>query len=208
MDLTIDRHGLLPLHEQLTERIRQLVDGGELSAGDPLPTIREASERLGVNANTVAAAYRALEREGYLVQRKRAGTTVAEAPPRRIERALAGRLAAEAAERARAAGVPAADLVRAVAAQSVAPAPQAPLRVAVLAASAARAEELAERAGVALGKGVHCVPLTPERYASVDYHLTVVDPALTGRLSGRNEGRDASLPAHLAYGPEFPAAAD
>jgi DNA-binding transcriptional regulator YhcF (GntR family) len=205
MELTIDRNGPLPLHEQLTGQIRLLIESGELEPGESLPTIKDASDRLGVNANTVAAAYRSLEREGYLTQRRRAGTTVAAAPPRRLERALAGLLAADVAERARAAGVASADLLSAVAAHGGAP----QLRVAVLAEDEGRARELARRAAGALGTRVQCVPLVPRDYVSVDYHLTIVDPALTDRLSQPQAGRGAAgLPAYLAYSPEFPAAAD
>jgi DNA-binding transcriptional regulator YhcF (GntR family) len=209
MELTIDRDGPLPLREQLTGQIRLLIDNGELEPGESLPTIKDASDRLGVNANTVAAAYRSLEQEGYLTQRRRAGTTVAAAPPRGLERALAGLLAADVAERARAAGVASADLLSAVAAHGAAPSAAPQLRVAVLAEDEGRARELARRTGAALGARVECVPLVPSDYVSVDYHLTIVDPALTDRLSQPQAGRGAAgLPAYLAYSPEFPAAAD
>ncbi|MEX2540461.1 MAG: GntR family transcriptional regulator [Trueperaceae bacterium] len=210
MRLVIDRQSPLPLHEQLTEQIRLLIETAELEPGDSLPTIKDAADRLEVNPNTIAGAYRALEKDGYLTQRKRAGTTVAPSPPRRLERALVGRLAAEAAERARAAGLDPADLVRAIAVHGVIR-PEAPrLKVAVLAATGLRAADLARRAGSALGSSVLCVPLTPAEYVSVDYHLTVVDPQLTGRFAEPPAGAasDRPLPAYLAYGPEFPAAAD
>jgi GntR family transcriptional regulator len=209
MELTIDRDGPLPLQEQLTGQIRLLIESGELEPGETLPTIKDASESLGVNANTVAAAYRSLEREGYLTQRRRAGTAVADAPPRTLERALAGLLAADVAERARAAGVAPAELLRAVAARGAAPSAAPRLRVAVLAEDEGRATELARRTGAALGERVECVPRVPRDYVSVDYHLTIVDPALTDRLSQLQPGRGpARLPAQLAYSPEFPAAAD
>jgi GntR family transcriptional regulator len=209
MELTIDRHGPLPLQEQLSGQIRLLIESGELRPGEPLPTIKDASDRLGVNANTVAAVYRSLEREGYLTQRRRAGTTVAAAPPRTLERALAGLLASNVAERARAAGIGPTDLLTAVAAHAAAPGAAPRLRVAVLAADEGRATELARQTGAALGERVDCVPLVPRDYMSVDYHLTIVDPALSDRLSQPLPGRrPARLPAHLAYSPEFPAAAD
>lgn len=210
MRLVIDRHSPLPLHEQLTEQIRLLIDSGELEPGDPLPTIKAAADRLEVNPNTIAGAYRTLEKEGYLSQRKRAGTSVAESPPRRLERALLGRLAAETAGRARAAGLDPADLVRAVAAHGVMRSESPLLRIAVLAETDLRAAELARRAAGTLGDEVLCVPLTPADYVSVDYHLTVVDPRLTGRLAEPSAGASADrpLPGYLSYGPEFPAAAD
>lgn len=210
MNLKIDRECPLPLHDQLTEGIRLLIDGSELEPGEPLPTIKELAGLLQVNPNTVATAYRQLEREGYLKQRKRAGTSVAAAPPRRLERVLAGRLAAEVNDRARSAGLDTADLLRAVAADAATRVEKPVIDIAVLAGSELRAADLAQRAQEVLGDGVRCHPLTPEAYVSVDFHLTIVDPQLTVRLSPLNVDRPeaTSVPPHLSYGPEFPAAAD
>jgi DNA-binding transcriptional regulator YhcF (GntR family) len=210
MRLTLDRESPLPLHEQLAEQIRLLVETGELAPRDRLPTIKEAARELTVNHNTVAAAYRKLEREGYLAQRKRAGTTVAERPPRIFERALAGRIAAETAQRALLSGVATNDLIRALAAQSALERAGTRLRVAVLAENPLRASECAEKVGALLGAGFECVPLIPGDYVSVEYHLTVVDPELTTSLSRERIVHDfkPSPPAFLNYGPEFPAAAD
>lgn len=210
MRLVIDRQSPLPLHEQLTEQIRLLIETDELKPGDSLPTIKDAAHRLSVNPNTIAGAYRALEQEGYLTQRKRAGTSVAASPPRRLERALVGRLATEAAERARAAGLDPADLVRAIAVHGAARSDAPRLKVAVLAETELRAAELARRAGIALGSDVLCIPLSPAEYMSVDFHLTVIDPQLTDRLAAPAAGTllEQPLPGYLSYGPEFPAAAD
>lgn len=209
MRLTIDRESPLPLHDQLTEGIRLLIDGSELEPGQALPTIKELAELLGVNANTVATAYRQLEREGYLTQRKRAGTSVASAPPRRLERILAGRLAAEVNGRARAAGLAPADLLRAIGADAATRTDRPVIDIAVLADSELRATELARRSQEVLGNGVRCHPRTPEAYVSVEFHLTIVDPQLTVRLSSVTEGRAATrLPSYLSYSPEFPAGAD
>lgn len=56
--------------------IRGLVDRGELDPGDRLPPVRTLAERLGVNRNTVQAAYRVLVRAGVAVSRRGAGTTI------------------------------------------------------------------------------------------------------------------------------------
>ncbi|HEX7002620.1 MAG TPA: GntR family transcriptional regulator [Trueperaceae bacterium] len=206
MDLDLDRHSPLPLHEQLTAQLRLLVDTGELRPGDPLPTIKTMASDLAVNPNTVASAYRTLENEGYLHQRKRAGTRVAQSPPRDPAGILAGRLAAEAAKRASAAGLSTSDLLRAVAAQSALVSRKPKLSVAVLAATELQARRLAAKTEAVLGDGFLCMPLTPLSYDSIDYHLTVIDPQLTSGLGGRPES--APLPTYLRYGPEFPAGAD
>ncbi|CAM5654630.1 GntR family transcriptional regulator OS=Streptomyces glaucescens OX=1907 GN=SGLAU_07635 PE=4 SV=1 [Streptomyces glaucescens] len=67
--------------------------------GYRLPTVRGLAESLGLAANTVAKAYRALETDGVIETRGRGGTFVAAAGPA-AERELAS--AAQAyAERAR-----------------------------------------------------------------------------------------------------------
>ncbi|MDR6866677.1 DNA-binding transcriptional MocR family regulator [Microbacterium resistens] len=62
---------------EIAESVRGRIDAGALSAGDALPTVRALADELGVNRNTVAAAYRALARAGVVVSRGRSGTVVA-----------------------------------------------------------------------------------------------------------------------------------
>jgi GntR family transcriptional regulator len=52
-----------PLFAQLMEQIKQAVQTGQLSPGDPLPSIRQLANDLEVNSKTVAKAYRLLERD-------------------------------------------------------------------------------------------------------------------------------------------------
>lgn len=209
MEISIDRYSPLPIRDQITGQIRLLIDSGRLRPGDSLPTIKTAAVQSGVNANTVAAAYRVLEEEGYLTQRKRAGTTVAKYPPRHLAAILTERLGAEAASKARAAGVDPNELLRAVAAHGALAGATPELRVAVLAATELQARTLAARTEAILGDGVACLPLTPERYDSQEYHLTIIDPALTDRLhSRRTDTGERPSPTYLRYGPEFPAGAD
>lgn len=59
---------------------RQIADGaatGSLPAGHQLPTVRALATELGLAANTVAKAYRALEADGIVQTRGRAGTSIA-----------------------------------------------------------------------------------------------------------------------------------
>ena len=78
LPLTVDSRLPEPLHAQLAEQIRWLVALGELKPGDRLPTVQELADHLRVHRNTVAAAYAALQEEGYLVSRRGAGTFVAD----------------------------------------------------------------------------------------------------------------------------------
>ena len=56
--------------------IRQLVQSGQLEEGALLPPIRELAEQLGVNRNTVAAAYQRLVSAGLAVSQGRRGTMI------------------------------------------------------------------------------------------------------------------------------------
>lgn len=61
----------------IAESVRGLVDRGVLGVGDRLPPVRSLADTLGVNRNTVQAAYRSLVHAGVAVSRRGAGTTVA-----------------------------------------------------------------------------------------------------------------------------------
>ncbi|MFK0048256.1 GntR family transcriptional regulator [Streptomyces sp. NPDC090741] len=66
-------------YEQLRAQIARAARSGELPVGYKLPTVRGLAEELGLAANTVAKAYRALEGDGVIETRGRNGTFVAAA---------------------------------------------------------------------------------------------------------------------------------
>lgn len=53
-----------PIHEQVSERITELVLSGILEPDSQLPSVRELAGELGVNPNTVQRAYGELEKMG------------------------------------------------------------------------------------------------------------------------------------------------
>jgi GntR family transcriptional regulator len=63
--------------EQIMDQFRNLIERGELRAGDTLPTVRQLAGDLGVAPNTVARAYAELQEEGLLTSSGRRGTSVA-----------------------------------------------------------------------------------------------------------------------------------
>ncbi|MFG1429282.1 aminotransferase class I/II-fold pyridoxal phosphate-dependent enzyme [Roseixanthobacter glucoisosaccharinicivorans] len=74
--------------------IRSAVDAGRLKRGASLPTVRQLAEELGINRNTVAAAYKQLSDSGLVEGRGRQGSRVAPdrtaPPPAASPRDLAG----------------------------------------------------------------------------------------------------------------------
>lgn len=62
---------------EIADSVRGLVERGRFSPGDALPPVRALAEQLGVNRNTVVAAYRQLAQAGTVVTRGRGGTLVA-----------------------------------------------------------------------------------------------------------------------------------
>jgi GntR family transcriptional regulator len=68
----------VPVYLQLIEQVKHAIDVGALRPGDQLPAIRRVAEDLVINPNTVAKAYRDLERDGLLDLRQGAGAFVAE----------------------------------------------------------------------------------------------------------------------------------
>lgn len=75
--LIIDPDSPVPPYEQVRAQVVAQVRSGELAPEARLPTVRRLAEDLGLAANTVARAYRALEADGVVVTRGRHGTSVA-----------------------------------------------------------------------------------------------------------------------------------
>ncbi|MFC7817999.1 GntR family transcriptional regulator [Streptomyces sp. NPDC057367] len=100
-----------PPYEQVRAQISEQARSGALPVGYRLPTVRGLAESLGLAANTVAKAYRALEGDGVIETRGRNGTFVAAAGA--AERELAS-AAQGYAERARRLGAGEEDAVAAV----------------------------------------------------------------------------------------------
>ncbi|MFJ6655554.1 aminotransferase class I/II-fold pyridoxal phosphate-dependent enzyme [Streptomyces sp. NPDC091377] len=65
---------------EISASVEGAVAAGELRAGQSLPPMRELAERLGVNANTVAAAYRVLRERGVIETAGRRGSRVRAKP--------------------------------------------------------------------------------------------------------------------------------
>ena len=74
--LTLRLNPTEPLTQQLVRQLRAAIAGGELSAGVELPPVRQLANDLGINLNTVARAYRALQQDGLVLTARGRGTRV------------------------------------------------------------------------------------------------------------------------------------
>jgi molybdate-binding protein/DNA-binding transcriptional regulator YhcF (GntR family) len=75
-DIKLDNHSATPIYQQIAEQLRQLIATEQIKPGDRLPSIRNLSQALNINPNTVCRAYLKLEQEQILISRRGAGTSV------------------------------------------------------------------------------------------------------------------------------------
>src|SRR6476660_3617460 len=78
MQIHISTADGVPIYQQIVNQIKYLVSSGRLTAGEELPPIRTLAEKLVINPNTVARAYRELEAVGIVEKRRTAGTYVSD----------------------------------------------------------------------------------------------------------------------------------
>ena len=76
MYITIDESDRKPIYRQVADEIKGLIARGALREGMALPPVRQVADDLGVNLNTVAAAYRELKKEGLVAVRHGSGAVV------------------------------------------------------------------------------------------------------------------------------------
>ena len=74
--ISLDETSPTPKYQQIVDQIRTFVAQGVLAPGAALPSVRQLAGDLGVNINTVLAAYRALEAEGIVLLRRGARAVV------------------------------------------------------------------------------------------------------------------------------------
>jgi len=77
MRIEVDPRAPTPPSEQIADQVRFAVAGGRLTPGDRLPSVRGLAAQAVVNPNTVARAYRELEREGTVETRPGSGVFIA-----------------------------------------------------------------------------------------------------------------------------------
>lgn len=66
MDIILSNASEEPIYQQIVTQIKAQVMNGTLSAGDPLPSMRNLATQLRISVITTKRAYEELEREGFI----------------------------------------------------------------------------------------------------------------------------------------------
>jgi len=77
----VNTKSAVPVYIQIERIVQFALANGKAAADDQLPSVRELSEAVKVNANTIAKAYRDLEVMGYLYTRRGMGVYIHKAGP-------------------------------------------------------------------------------------------------------------------------------
>lgn len=78
MDIIISNSNGKPIYEQITGQIKNMIINGELSAGQPLPSMRLLAKELRISVITTKRAYEDLERDGFITTLVGKGSFVSE----------------------------------------------------------------------------------------------------------------------------------
>ncbi len=115
MLVSIDPNDARAIYVQIMDEVRRALVVGTLEEGDALPSVRQLAVDLRINPNTVAQAYRELERDGVVHVKRGQGTFVsAFSVNGKQRRAIAQDVAARALRDAHRNGVAAEDLINAL----------------------------------------------------------------------------------------------
>ncbi|MGB1015721.1 MAG: GntR family transcriptional regulator [Nannocystaceae bacterium] len=80
LPIKLDYDRRVPIYRQIYEAVLGALANEDLQSNEQLPTIHRLASQLGVNPNTVARAYRELERDGHIVSQRGRGTFPADKP--------------------------------------------------------------------------------------------------------------------------------
>lgn len=66
MNIIISNSGNLPIYEQITNQIKDMIMRGEFRGGEALPSMRALAKDLHISVITTKRAYEELERSGFI----------------------------------------------------------------------------------------------------------------------------------------------
>jgi len=77
MQIRIDNASDRPVYQQIIDHVKRDIALGRIIKNEKLPTVRQLAGQIAINPNTIAKAYRQLERQGIIVTKAGAGAFVA-----------------------------------------------------------------------------------------------------------------------------------
>lgn len=77
MEIILSNVDGTPIYEQIVRQIKAKIVGGELKAGEALPSMRLLAKELRISVITTKRAYEELEREGFIITQTGRGSFVA-----------------------------------------------------------------------------------------------------------------------------------
>ena len=66
MDIILQNSSDEPIYQQIVTQVKAQIIGGQLTAGDALPSMRTLATQLRISVITTKRAYEELERDGYI----------------------------------------------------------------------------------------------------------------------------------------------
>src|SRR5215207_6742758 len=67
------RPRMIPIYEQVADKVEKLIRSGAMRAGDRIPSVRRACAQHGVSLTTAVQAYLSLENRGLIEARPKSG---------------------------------------------------------------------------------------------------------------------------------------
>jgi len=99
MNFRVNPAGGEPVYQQLVWQVKRAVARGDLLPDERLPSVRELAAELLINPNTIAKAYREMEREGLIYTQPGRGVFVRADRPTELTEAARERILGELIER-------------------------------------------------------------------------------------------------------------
>jgi GntR family transcriptional regulator len=78
MNIRVDPSLSVPVFQQIVDEVKSVIARGACAPGEMIPSVRQMAAQALINPNTVARAYRDLEREGIVTTRRGLGVFVSE----------------------------------------------------------------------------------------------------------------------------------
>ena len=64
--ITVDLRSRTPIYEQIINNVKELALAGIFKSDEQIPSIRQLTQQIGINPNTIQKAYAELERQGVI----------------------------------------------------------------------------------------------------------------------------------------------